>query len=290
MFRTGKSLVRRYGLLACLLFTLSSVVTAAPEPVETRSSVKFGFFPIISTVALFKRFSPLRDYLSDTLGLKVELETAKNFPTFYQRTNQGEFDLVITAPHFAVRAADSGRYEIVATLVKPVQQVFVVHKNSKFKSIEDFAGKKIATPPASALMTMMGKAFLRQHGLDNNKKPTFQAYTSHNAANEALLAGEVVAAIASTNVVNKAIKQGEPLRIIARGLRLPNMATLVASDLNDDLKKKIRDAFIGMNDTEQGQQVLKKIGLPGYKPATNKDYEPARPYMELANEIYNMKF
>lgn len=237
-----------------------------------------GFFPIVSTVALYKRFTPLVGYLSDRLGRPVRLLTAKDFPTFAQRTAARRYDIVVTAPHFAVRAADSGRYQIRAASVKPVQQLFVVRADSPIRSLEQLAGVRIATPPKPALMTLMGKDLLRQAGLSDDRAPVYHAFTSHNAANQALLAGEVDAAIASSNIIGKALQRGEPLRILGEGLKLPNMPTLVATDLPKALAERVEQILLEMQQTTAGQRVLKQIGFPGYRAVTLADYEPVRPY------------
>jgi len=278
---------RLLALLVPVIFALglatgSQAASENTVSAEHKNALKLGFFPIISTVALFKRFSPLRDYLSEALGRPVILQTAKDFPTFLKRTDARSYDLVVTAPHFAVRASDSGKYEIRATHIKDVQQLFVVHKDSPIKNIQQLTGKNIATPPNPALMTMMGKRFLKDAGLTGKKQPVYRPFTSHNAANQALLAREVDAAIASSNVIQKAIKHGDPLRILKGGNKLPNMATLVASDMDAELSNRIIKILIGMKDSKKGRQVLKQISLPFYRTVSAKDYEPARPYMEQA--------
>jgi len=226
----------RLAVIAILVIVLVNSVQSADnsevKPIPEKKELTLGFFPIVSTVALFKRFSPLRDYLTESLGRPVLLETAKDFPTFLERTDNRKYDIVVTAPHFAVRASDSGKYVIRSTLVKDVKQLFVVLKDSPIKNIEELANKKIATPPRSALMTMMGQRYLSEAGLNDNRKPKYRAFTSHNASNQALLGKEVDAAIASSNLIQKAIKRGEPLRILQVGNKLPNMALLVASDLD----------------------------------------------------------
>ena len=249
------------------------------EDSQTRP-LTFGYFPIISTVALYKRFSPLRDYLSVHLERPVTLHTAKDFPTFVKRTDAREYDILVTAPHFAVRAADSGKYRIRATLVSDVQQLVIVRKNSKFKHVSELAGKRIATPPRRALMTMMGVEYLKKAGLTGEKTPQYQPFVSHNAANEALLAGQVDAAIASTNIVKKAIAHGAELRIISRGLKLPNMATLVATDMDAQIGDQIVNILVDMVNSAEGKQTLKKISFPGYRAVNASVYEAARPYLE----------
>lgn len=288
--------VRRGGWLVvfflCANLNFTSSTWARNEQTSSRSTqraLSLGFFPIISTVALYKRFAPLRDYLAKELQRPVNLETAKNFPTFLQRTDERKYDIVITAPHFALRAADSGKYRIRAALRGKVYQLLVVRTDSPVTSVSQLAGKRIATPPTDALMTMIGMRELARAGLVGKRAPVYRAYISHNAANEALLAGAEDAAIASSNVIKKAMGKGEPFRILKRSFKLPNMATLVASDLDPKLADRVVQILVNMNKTEKGRQVLRQIRFPGYRAVKSAgEYESVRPYMEqAARELTN---
>lgn len=261
-----------------LLFSVAATAIAAPAKKE--KPLVLGVFPIVSTVALFKRFAPLRDYLSKRLGRPVILKTARDFPTFVKRTAKREYDIVITAPHFALKESDAGRYHIRVSLVTYVQQLVIVHKNSRISDIRQLAGKNVSAPPKKALMTMMGVDMFNKAGLIGNRKPSYRAYTSHNAANEAVVAGDADGAIASSNIVKKAIRAGKPLKIIARGLKLPNMATMVASDLDKGLAETIVNAMIGMSATPAGKAALKRMSFPGYRAVSARDYEAVRPYLK----------
>ena len=275
----------KIGLLSMLVFatTLTQAANAlGGTPDASSKPLILGYFPVVSTVALFKRFSPLRDYLAEALGRPVVLQTAKDFPTFVSRTDARRYDLVVTAPHFALRATDSGKYVVRATVSKDVQQLFVVRSDSPVSTIADLAGKNIATPPTSALMTMMGKRYLMDAGLVGDRQPVYRPFTSHNAANQAVIAKEMDAAIASSNIIQKAIKRGDALRILAWGETLPNMAMLVASDLDGALGARVSEILVGMKNSKHGQQVLKQIAFPGYRVVSAQDYEAARIYMEKA--------
>jgi phosphonate transport system substrate-binding protein len=282
----GACLQYRFILLGCL-FAVSFYCgfawgqDAAQAPATSKPPLTLGFFPIISTVALYKRFAPLRDYLSEQLQRPVDLKTAKDFPTFLQRTDARDYDIVVTAPHFAVRAADSGKYRIRAALLGDVYQLLVVRKDSPITEPEQLAGKRVATPPRGALMTMIGMRYFEKIGLTGTRLPIYHAYTSHNAANEALLAKEADAVIASSNVIRKAMGKGASFRTIHRSFKLPNMATLIASDLDADLSNRIVRILVTMRDSEKGKQTLKKIGFPGYRAVQSAaEYEPVRPYMQ----------
>jgi len=129
-------------------------------------------------------------------------------------------------------------------------------------------------------MTMMGKRYMEDAGLTGYKQPQYRAFTSHNAANQSVLAKETDAAIASSNIIRKAIKRGDDIRILEKGNKLPNMALLVAKDLDNELGERLTTILINMKKSEKGRQVLKQVSFPGYRAVSAKDYEPARPYME----------
>jgi len=269
--------------LFMLLFCSTNVLSADARSTEGGGNqgdkITLGFFPLISTVALYKRFGPLAKYLSDELGKPVQLKTAKNFPTFVKRTSQRAYDIVITAPHFAVRANDSKKYQITSTLLSKVQQLVVVHKDSPINSIDELAGLEVATPPAKALMTKMGKDMFKKAGMEGERSPIYTAFTSHNAANKSVTDGKIKAAIASSNIIRKAMKKGAPLKIIGKGLQFPNMATLIATDIDKETVLSVVDALVKMKNSEKGRATLKKIGFPGYRKVNASDYEVVRPYL-----------
>ncbi|HHC72779.1 MAG TPA: phosphate/phosphite/phosphonate ABC transporter substrate-binding protein [Thiotrichales bacterium] len=274
-------MIQRILVVSLLLIFSAQAVRADGRGEE--DPLLFGFFPIISTVALFKRFAPLRDYLSAELGREVRLETAPDFPTFVRRTADRRYDILVTAPHFALLAADSGLYRIRASLEKDLFGYVVVHEQSPVHTVEELSGKVVATPPAKAIITMSGRRFL----LDSVRgiPPHFQPFKSHNAAYEAVLSGQAYGAIVSVNAVNKALAQGKPLRVVSRTPSLPNMATLVATDRDAALGERLQRALVEMGASERGRAVLRQIHFPGYRPASAADYEPVRPFLVEAGLV-----
>ena len=251
---------------------------AAPKVDEKDKPLVMGVFPIVSGVALFKRFAPLKDYLAKELDRELILETARDFPSFVRRTAERRYDIVITAPHFSLLAIDSGDYQIVARPKRDLVSLMVVAKKSKITDVSQLSGKIIATPPAPALSTRSGKDYLAGKGLQATKAPHYLAYKSHNAAYQAVLANDAVAALVSINAVNKALDNGIPLRIIDRLPPLPAMPTLVATNLDEKLAIEVRKILVNMESTKDGVNTLKRVGFPGYLSASEKDYDPVRPY------------
>lgn len=267
-------------MLGALLGMLAVVTSAwADEPPE---SWRLGVFPIVTPVTLFKRFAALRDYLAERLDHPLELETARDFPTFVRRTTQRRYHLLITAPHFAVRAVDEGHYRIVASLKQALRGLYVVRTDSPIERLQQLAGRALATPPPQALITAAGRLDLEQEvGLRGERAPRYLTFRSHNAAYQAVLGGQAEAAVVSANAVRAALARGTPLRVIGQTRPLPNMAFLVARSLGEATARRVVAALVALEDTDDGRRVLRRLGFPGYRPADIEDYEVLRPYLRL---------
>lgn len=274
---------RRILLALLLLLALPLRPASASEPHP--APLILGILPFESSIALFKRFAPLRDYLSEQLHQPVLLETARDFPEFILRTQARQYDMVITAPHFTLLALDSGHYEVRGTYVKPLAANIVVRDGSPINKIEQLAGMRVATPPKVAIITLLGKHFLASHGLTGPRTPNYIAFRSHNASHQAVLGGQADAAIISINVYRLARKQGAALHPIARTSDIPGMGLLVATNLPQSVRDTFESAMINMHNTAAGRHALKIMAYPGYKSATRQDFEAARPYLEAYQQL-----
>lgn len=259
------------------LLALSTAVAADPDRAKsTNDFLVFGFLPMESPVSLFKRFAPLRDYLTTQIEKEIRLETASDFSSFAQRTMNRNYDIVFTAPHMALQALDSNKYEVAATFDKPLKSVIVVQDKSNIQNLQNLEGKTIATPPEQAIVTMVGREYLSANGI---KAARFSTYRTHNAAYSAVLAGEVDAAIVSNFIARKAISKDLALKIVASSKPFPGIGILVASDLPEMTKTHVRRALWGLKDLPAGKKILKTIAQPGYKQASQHNFEVLRPFV-----------
>lgn len=266
-------------LLLCLLLSPFSDLTA-----ETKiKPLIFGFLPSRSPVTLFKHYKPLREYLSQQLNRPVVLVTAADYPTFLLNTNNRQYDFVLTAPHFALLAIDSGKYTAPVTYTKSLMADILVPQNSPITHIQQLTGKKVSLPPESAIISMAGKHFLSQHGLTASNAPQYVITQSHNASFHAMLAGDTVAAIVSVNITHQFQKKNALIRKLATTSALPGMALLVARDLPKQIRVSFISTLIQMRNKRDGKATLEKMGYPGYRKTRLNEFEAARPYLDMYN-------
>ncbi|HEY5604103.1 MAG TPA: phosphate/phosphite/phosphonate ABC transporter substrate-binding protein [Gammaproteobacteria bacterium] len=254
------------------------------EPITSEPGKKdyltFGFLPMESPAALFKRFAPLREYLSTQIQQEIRLETAKDFQQFSERTLQRQYDIVFTAPHLALLALDANQYELAAAFTKPLRSVIVVREKSPIQDLRGLQETTIATPPENAIVTMVGKKYLDSRGL---KAIRYRTYRTHNAAYSAVLGGEADAAMIANYIAIKAMSANSGLKIVAESEPFPGIGILVAKDLPDSLKRDFKKAMWGMAELPQGRTILNAIAQPGYAEADKKQFEVLRPFAQAAS-------
>jgi phosphonate transport system substrate-binding protein len=265
-------------LLTCIVATPAA--TAPPAAASERPLV-MGILPFMSPIALLKRFAPLRDYLSARIGRPVIIETARDYPQFVRRSQARRYDILYTAPHFALLASDSGRYRLQATYVRPLSALILVRRSGPIHKLADLSGKVVATPPPEAVVTMFGRSMLHREGLTGSRSPVYRNYLSHTAAYQAVVGGEAEAAIVAVNVVHDPDDETVPLRILARSRKFPAVGFLTASDLPDRLQQRIAHVLVTLTDNPAGRRVLKQIRDPasGYRPAQLRNFESLRPFL-----------
>ncbi|WP_455209401.1 phosphate/phosphite/phosphonate ABC transporter substrate-binding protein [Kaarinaea lacus] len=271
-------------LLAISMYLCGSIAIANElDADKTESGSKtyliFGFLPMESPVALFKRFAPLREYLSTQIQQEIRMETAKNFREFSERTLHRQYDIVFTAPHMALHALDGDLYELAATFNEPLKSVFVVQEKSSIQDVSGLEGVTVATPPDRAIVTMVGMKYLDSQGL---KAVRYKTYRTHNAAYAAVLGGEVDAAMIANFIAMKAISNNAALKIVAQSEPFPGIGILVAKDLPDSLKQDIKKAIWGMKELPHGRSILNTVAQPGYIEADKQQFEVLRPFVQAA--------
>ena len=268
-----------------VLMALTAICLAAsPLPGSAASTdqeadpLVFGLLPFASPGSLFKRFAPLRGYLEERISRPVRLTTAPDFPTFVRRTERGRYAILLTAPHFTLMALDSGRYEVRATYTQRLSAVILGRSDDSRSGPGGSRCRKVATPPRSAIITLMGKRFMGQRypGTDL----TYQTYASHNAAVRAVLGGDACLAVASVNVWNRMRSEEPDLARLTQTGSIPALGILFRKDLPSSLRHRITEAMVNMQDHPQGQQALRKMAYPGYQRAEAADFEPVRTYLE----------
>lgn len=272
----GVSLV---GFVLLLMLAL-----AAPRGVYAQQDpLVLGVFPRNKATETVTMYSPLAEHLSEKLGRKVTLVTAKDFDAFWKGVTDGRFDIVHYNQYHFTRSAQA--YRVIAHNQEfgknAVAGAIFVRRDSGITDVSQLRGRTIIFGGGKdAMLSYIGPRFLlMQAGL---KDQDFKAEFAVNPPN-ALLAlfnrqadaaggGDI---LIDLQAVRKAIDTNE-IRMLAATEPLLFLPWAVKRNMPAALADSIQTMLIELGMTEAGRSILKAARTTGLVKASDKDYDPHR--------------
>ena len=280
--RTGGNPIRaarRIVLALCLIATAgaASVVQAADDPLI------LGVFPRRNAAETTKLFTPMADYLSEQLGRKVKLVTAKDFDSFWQGVTERRYDIVHYNQYHYIRSAQT--YQVIAHIEEfgksTIAGVIYVRKDSGITALAQLRGRTVLFGGGEdAMISYIANRYLMlQAGL---KKDDFKSLFAVNPPNAilALHSRQVDAAGAGDGVldlpvIRKAVNPDELTALVVSAplLQLP---VAVKRNMPAKVQASVQSTLVNLKNSEAGKEVLKAAVMTGMGKAQDKDYDPHR--------------
>jgi phosphonate transport system substrate-binding protein len=271
----------RPGLLAAIVCAIALAL-----PATATAGKKISILPRFAADVLLAQITPLKDYLSETVGEEIEVVLTRDFKEYENRINSGEIDIALSNPN--VYPLTSGGHEAIAMLSEKqggerLRGVIVTRADSDIASIEDLKNRSVILVGKSATGGYLSqKVTLAEAGIDVNQDLKLQEARDNKAEN-ALLAvyyGDADAAFVGELALSSADNFIPPsqLRVIRRTAWMPNFALSVKRDLPPKVKERIRSAILAL---KPGEPVLEALKAKGFVEATDADYDVVRQALGL---------
>lgn len=274
-WRAGWRAVSFLGLIATLLVVFR--VHAAEEPLI------MGVFPRFHASETTTRYAPLADYLSERIGRKVELVTAKDFNAFWQGILEQRYHIVQYNQYHYIRSAKA--YQVVAHNKEfgksTLAGTLYVRKDSGITSLAQLRGKTVlfgggedAMIGYIAPMYMLLQAGLKKSDFKSQFaiNPLNSVVGVHNKQADAAGSGD---GVLDQPALKKAINTGE-LTVLAATEQLLHLPWAVNRTVPAQLRESIRAALVDVENSEAGRKALKAAVLSGFGRADDRDYDPHR--------------
>jgi phosphonate transport system substrate-binding protein len=181
--------MRRQVKVIAMLLCMALGMAAQATP------LRVGVLPYLSPRTLLLEFAPLRGFLVGELRQEVDILTAPDLPRFISRTHAGDFDLVVTAPHFARLAQVQHGYLPLMAMRADFYALLLVPKNATINTVREMTGKALHLPHRLSFISLQIEDFLRARNVDPDYDLRLYNYsTDNNAILAAEKSGEGVAA------------------------------------------------------------------------------------------------
>lgn len=243
--------------------------------------LEIGIIPTLSTRTILTTYQPLRDYLADRLRRPVVLVTAPDYQTFIDRTQRGEYQMVLTASHFARLAQVEAGYVPLVRVKRELRGIVVVRRDSSITRLADLRGKTVATPDNLAIITMLGERLLQTQGLEPGKDVEVRHYPSFNSAMLAVHTDKASAAVtAATAIKQMAPEVRDNMREIAMTPVVSHNIILVHPKMSPDEVRQLREALTAFETLKPaGVEFFTRTGFDGFEPLTPEQLRALDPYV-----------
>ncbi len=308
-------ITRRSLMIGAVLSAVAASGARGQEWKAKYPELVFAVIPEENASGTVDRWTPFVNYLSKEIGTKVTLRVANDYAAVIEGQRAGNIHIAYYGPASFSRArivgvkTDAFAIDVSSGGSKGYYSVFYVLAKSPYQKIEDLKGGAMGfVDPNSTSGNNMPRFVLDHLGIDPE---TFFSKTvfagSHENAVLALAQGTVDVCANwwnapddsnLTRMLNKGMLKnadGSPMkkddfRIILKSELIINSPYAYLSDLPEDLKKTIRQAFLeaATKDKDAFARLTDGKNLP-WQPVANADYDKTIELVKFVDSLRKKK-
>lgn len=283
--------------LACLATPLGTAPDAnqrsAPKPDDTAKtlSLTFGVYQSDKATVMYKKLSPILEYLQDDLesrlgrSVDIHLNIFKSYDEGIDALVKGDIDFVRFGPASYLLAKERApAVQLVAMELENDQKRFkgavITRTDSPIRSLADLKGKRFAFgDPNSTIGRYLVQAELVKAGVHASDLAGFKYLDRHDKVAAAVDIGDFDAGAVATSSFDKANEKGT-LRVVAT---FDNVTKPWVARANLD-KKLVEGLQLGLYALKDAA-VLKELKISGFAPTSDDEYRMVRDGMKGADEF-----
>lgn len=270
-------------LLRTLAIALSLVAPLCAQKINPNPGVlRVALLPDENASTVIKNNEPLKTYLEQKLGRKVELVVTTDYSSMIEAMRRGRIEMAYFGPLSYVMAKQKapGIEAFAAQISKgspTYRSVLIANTQSGLQSAKDVKGKVVAFgDPASTSSHLIPKSALRAAGLTEKTDYQEQFVGNHDAVALTVQNGKAQAGGLSQPIFEALLEKktidATKVKVLQVSQPFPNYPWTMQGGLSAELKGMIRQAFLELKDPT----VLKPFKAEGFAPVQDKDYDGIR--------------
>lgn len=243
---------RRMCLSLAALLALGVSVSAQAQQVLRVSTI-----PEEAATEQIRKFTPLANYLTQQLGMKVEFTPVNDYPAAVEALVNKRVDLVWLGGFTYVQANRRSGGNIVPLAQREedtrFQSVFIAKTDSGIRTLNDLKGKQVSFGSASSTSGhLMPRNFLLEAGINPERDFRRVAFSgAHDATIASVVSGRVDAAALDITVWRKFVNENrvdtQAVNVFYSTPPFFNYNWSVHADMSQDLQTRIKNALLGLD-------------------------------------------
>ncbi|MBA2375360.1 MAG: phosphate/phosphite/phosphonate ABC transporter substrate-binding protein [Rubrobacter sp.] len=243
--------------------------------------LQIGMIPNQSPEEVEAQYEPLGEYLSEELGMEVEVSVPTGYPAVVEAMASDRLDLAHFGALTYVQAKERTEVEPLVTEVNTYtgttnyRSLIIVPTDSDIEDVSELEGETFAFGSVSSTSGSLYPAImLNEAGVDYRTDLEETVYTGgHDATAQAVVNGSVAAGGIEDRILYDLQREGiveeDAVRTIDESEDVEGYPWAVRSDMDDDLKEDIAEAFIAIEDPD----LLDLFRAEGFERVEDSDYD-----------------
>jgi len=272
--------------MKAILLLITIFLSALPT-IEAKSLAPlfFGVPPLYNHEDIESGFTPVINYLSQSLKRPIVLVTSNSYEELINDLKNGQTDFAIFGPAMYVKAKDSTYPEIVYIATAKTESLngnisfyysyIISHKDSRYNSIQDAKGKVFSfVSKNSTSGYKYPLSFLYKHHIYPElffDKLSFSG--THEKLTNMIANKEIAIGATYDENLKKALKKhGNVFNIIEKLGPIANLAVVMNHKVDNITKLQITNALVNI----PANVINSKMPFKGYEVLSDKFYDPIR--------------
>jgi phosphonate transport system substrate-binding protein len=254
--------------------------------------LRWGLIPADDATEMLRQYEPVVEYLEGKLGLEIEVLVTTDYTAAIIAMANEHIEMAWFGPFSYILAAEEAGAEALVNGVRrdtgkaTYKSIIITRADSGIDTLEDLKGRTFAfVDPASTSGHLIPRKMLMENGINPDEDFSTLHYAgTHNAVELAVKNGTVDAGADSDTSYYRMLDAGEidpdVNVIIYESEPIPGSPIVVRGDLPQDLKDRIRQALVEMD-----EQTIHQVGgwgdIEKYVVVVDSDYDVIRDTKEL---------
>jgi len=283
-----------------IAFSLAALLVAgsvAAQPCEDPKVLRFSIIPTQESVRELNLYKPVLDLITKNTGKKVEFYMPTSYSSVVEALLGKWVDVAVLGPEsYLIAKTQGAQIDVFATYYKKkdgiqeagpgFKSILITKKGSKFTTVESTKGSvMLLVDPASTSGALIPESIFGGQVVKMPLKNYFSKVAfsgGHDLSTNAIFEGKADSAFVATHRFMNAITASkgkmkvEDFNVLWTSPLIPQDPFVYRSTLCPELKKKIADTYLTLDQNDVGKAYLNNVDSEKFVSMKDTDYDVMR--------------